>query len=135
MRPGARFQALVALVAVSWFVASGAVAVASRSQEKAEAYAQEKGIPKAYGSYEALLADPEIDAIYNPLPNTLHCEWTVRAAEAGKHVLCEKPIVPTLACGLSRTNVSFAINLSPCFFNDKGNSPKIDSELPHCLCV
>lgn len=73
------------------------VAVASRSQENAEAYAQKKGIPRAYGSYEALLADPEIDAVYNPLPNTLHCEWTVKAAEAGKHVLCEKPITPTLA--------------------------------------
>jgi xylose dehydrogenase (NAD/NADP) len=72
------------------------VAVASRTQEKAQAYAQEQGIPKAYGSYEALLADPEVDVIYNPLPNTLHCEWTVKAAEAGKHVLCEKPIVTTL---------------------------------------
>jgi predicted dehydrogenase len=73
------------------------VAVASRSLDKAQAYAQEKGIPKAHGSYEALLADPNIDVIYNPLPNTLHCEWTVKAAEAGKHVLCEKPISPTLA--------------------------------------
>lgn len=73
------------------------VGVASRSQAGAEAYAREKGIPKAYGSYEALLADPDIDVIYNPLPNTLHREWTVKAAEAGKHVLCEKPITPTLA--------------------------------------
>lgn len=73
------------------------VAVASRNLEKAQAYAQEKDIPNAYGSYEDLLADPDIDAIYNPLPNTLHCEWTVKAAEAGKHVLCEKPITPTLA--------------------------------------
>jgi len=73
------------------------VGVASRSRAKVQAYAQEKGIPKAYDSYEALLADPDIDAIYNPLPNTLHCEWTVKAAEAGKHVLCEKPITPTLA--------------------------------------
>ncbi len=72
-------------------------AVASRNQAKAEAYAREKGIPKAYYSYEALLADPQIDAIYNPLPNTLHAEWTIKAAEAGKHVLCEKPLVPTLA--------------------------------------
>jgi len=73
------------------------VAVASRSQAKAEAYAQANHIPKAYGSYEALLADPEVDVIYNSLPNTLHCEWTVKAANAGKHVLCEKPIVTTLS--------------------------------------
>ncbi len=72
-------------------------AVASRSLEKAKAYAQEENIPQAYGSYEALLADPEIDVIYNSLPNTLHCQWTVKAAAAGKHVLCEKPIVTTLA--------------------------------------
>jgi predicted dehydrogenase len=72
------------------------VAVASRSQEKARAYAQQREIPKAYGSYEALLADPEIDVIYNSLPNTLHYEWTVKAAKVGKHVLCEKPIVTTL---------------------------------------
>jgi len=72
------------------------VAVASRSLAKAQVYAQEKGIPKAHGSYEDLLADPNVDVIYNSLPNTLHCEWTVKAAEAGKHVLCEKPITPTL---------------------------------------
>lgn len=73
------------------------VAVASRDLSKAEAYAQEHAIPTAYGSYEALLADPNIDAIYNPLPNTLHAEWTIKAADAGKHVLCEKPLVTTLA--------------------------------------
>ncbi len=73
------------------------VAVASRSLDKAQTYAQQWGIPTAYGSYEALLADPHIDAVYIPLPNTMHCEWTVKAAEAGKHVLCEKPLVPTLA--------------------------------------
>lgn len=71
-------------------------AVASRDPETAQAYADEWSIPKAYGSYEALLADPEIDVIYNPLPNSLHAEWTIRAAEAGKHVLCEKPIVLSL---------------------------------------
>ncbi|HRV94972.1 MAG TPA: Gfo/Idh/MocA family oxidoreductase [Anaerolineae bacterium] len=69
------------------------VAVGSRNLERAQAYAQEKGIPKAHGSYEELLADPDIDVIYNALPNGLHCEWTIKAAEAGKHVLCEKPLV------------------------------------------
>jgi predicted dehydrogenase len=73
------------------------VAVASRDLTKAQAYAKEKGIPKAHGSYEALLADPEIDVIYNSLPNGLHCEWTIKAAEAGKHVLCEKPLVISMA--------------------------------------
>ena len=68
------------------------VAIASRSDEKARAAAAGLGIPKSYGSYEALLADPDIDAIYNPLPNHLHVPWSTRALEAGKHVLCEKPI-------------------------------------------
>jgi len=68
------------------------VAIASRDERKASDAAARLGIPQAYGSYEALLEDPEIDAIYNPLPNHLHVPWTIRAAEAGKHVLCEKPI-------------------------------------------
>jgi predicted dehydrogenase len=68
------------------------VAVASRTQDRADAYASEWGIPRAYGSYEALLADPEIEAVYISLPNTMHCEWSIRAAQAGKHVLCEKPM-------------------------------------------
>ncbi len=68
------------------------LAVGSRSQAAAEAYASQWDIPKAHGSYEALLADPEIDVIYNSLPNHLHKEWTIKAVEAGKHVLCEKPI-------------------------------------------
>jgi predicted dehydrogenase len=67
-------------------------AVASRSPERAEAYARERGIARAHGSYEALLDDPEIDAVYIPLPNRLHTEWSVRALRAGKHVLCEKPL-------------------------------------------
>jgi predicted dehydrogenase len=67
-------------------------AIASRDERKARAAAGALGISKAYGSYEALLADPEIEAIYNPLPNHLHVPWTIRALEAGKHVLCEKPI-------------------------------------------
>src|SRR5689334_16507513 len=68
------------------------VGVASRTQDRADSYAQEWGIPRAYGSYDALLADPEIEAVYISLPNTLHCEWSIRAVEAGKHVLCEKPL-------------------------------------------
>lgn len=67
-------------------------AIGSRDLAAARAAAAELGIPKAYGSYEALLADPEIDAIYNPLPNHLHVPWSIKALEAGKHVLCEKPI-------------------------------------------
>jgi xylose dehydrogenase (NAD/NADP) len=72
-------------------------AVASRDAAKAERFAQECGIPRHLGSYEALLADPEIDAIYNPLPNSLHAEWSIRAVEAGKHVLCEKPLAMNAA--------------------------------------
>jgi len=78
--PGARASGKVELVAV-----------ASRDQARADAYAGAWEIPRAYGSYEALLADPEIEAVYISLPNTMHCEWSIRALEAGKHVLCEKP--------------------------------------------
>src|SRR6202051_425457 len=67
-------------------------AIASRDLSKAKSAADQLGIPKAYGSYEELLKDPAIDAIYNPLPNHLHVPWSIKAAEAGKHVLCEKPI-------------------------------------------
>jgi len=67
-------------------------AIASRDLAKAEAAASAHGVARAYGSYEELLADPAIEAIYNPLPNELHVPWTIRALEAGKHVLCEKPI-------------------------------------------
>jgi predicted dehydrogenase len=79
--PGARDAADVSVLAV-----------ASRSEQAARAYAREQGIPRAHGSYEALLADPDIDAVYIPLPNALHVEWSIRALEAGKHVLCEKPL-------------------------------------------
>lgn len=71
---------------------SEVVAIASRSLDSAKAVAAKFSIPKAYGSYEELFDDPEIEAIYNPLPNHLHVEWSIRAASRGKHVLCEKPI-------------------------------------------
>jgi D-xylose 1-dehydrogenase (NADP+, D-xylono-1,5-lactone-forming) len=69
-----------------------AAAVASRDADRASAFAAELDIPKKYSSYEALLADPAIDAVYIPLPNSLHCEWAIKAAQAGKHILCEKPL-------------------------------------------
>src|SRR5690349_3967908 len=74
----------------SWLARVGAIA--SRDLGKARAAADALGIERAYGSYEELLADADIEAIYNPLPNHLHVPWSMRAAEAGKHVLCEKPI-------------------------------------------
>ena len=75
------------------------VAIASRNLDKAKAAADRLGIPQAYGSYEELLTDAGIDAVYNPLPNHLHVPWSIRALEAGKHVLCEKPIGLTSAEG------------------------------------
>jgi predicted dehydrogenase len=72
-------------------------AIASRDLSKAQSAAEQLSIPKAYGSYEELISDPGIEAIYNPLPNNLHVEWSIKAAEAGKHVLCEKPISMTVA--------------------------------------
>jgi predicted dehydrogenase len=72
--------------------AAEVVAVASRDEERARAYADEHGLARAHGSYEALLEDPEVDAVYVSLPNALHVEWSIKALEAGKHVLCEKPL-------------------------------------------
>src|SRR6516165_5430797 len=72
-------------------------AVASRSLAKSQEFAKGLGIPKAYGSYEELIDDPDIEVIYNPLPNHLHVEWSIRAASRGKHVLCEKPIARNVA--------------------------------------
>jgi predicted dehydrogenase len=71
---------------------SQVLAISSRSLDKAKETARKLGIPRAYGSYDELLADPEIDVVYIPLPNHMHCEWTIKAAKAGKHVLCEKPM-------------------------------------------
>ena len=88
------------------------VAVASRDADRAAEVADGLGIPRAHGSYEALLEDPEVEAVYNPLPNHLHVPWSVRAAEAGKHVLCEKPIgldaeeARTLLAARDRTGVT-----------------------------
>src|SRR6202041_2133625 len=85
--------------------------IASRDLKKAQEAARSLGIPRAYGSYEELLADPEIEAIYNPLPNHLHVPLSIKAAEAGKHVLCEKPIsmtteeAVTLLAARNRTGV------------------------------
>ena len=73
------------------------VAVAARDRDRASAYAQKHGIGKVHGSYEELLADPDIDAVYNPLPNALHGQWTLAALDAGKHVLCEKPFTSNAA--------------------------------------
>ncbi len=76
--------------------ATGRVAaIASHSAEKASDFAQQYGIERSYGSYDDLLADPDVDAIYNPLPNSVHLEWTIKSAEAGKHILCEKPLGAT----------------------------------------
>ena len=82
-------RVIPAMQAGSWSTIS---AIASRDKAKADRAAAQFGIPKAYGSYDELLADPSIDAVYVPLPNHLHLEWSAKAAEAGKHVLCEKPI-------------------------------------------
>jgi predicted dehydrogenase len=89
---GAARIAPMALVRPARHVAGADVAaVAARDVARARAFAARHGIAKVHDSYDALLADPAVDAVYNPLPNGLHCEWTIRALEAGKHVLCEKP--------------------------------------------
>ncbi|MES1258333.1 MAG: Gfo/Idh/MocA family oxidoreductase [Acidobacteriota bacterium] len=102
---------------------SEVAAIASRDAAKAAQAAKDLGIAKAYGSYEELLADPDIDAVYNPLPNHLHVPWSIRAAEAGKHVLCEKPVALTvveareLLAARDRTGVkigeAFMVHLHP----------------------
>ena len=97
-------------------------AIASRDRSKAEQAAKRLKIARAYGSYEELLDDPEVDAIYNPLPNHLHVRWSIAALEAGKHVLCEKPIGLTVRRGAatgrrrqgtSRTQGDGSLHVSP----------------------
>jgi predicted dehydrogenase len=83
---------------------SQVVAIASRDLKKAQQAAEQLGIRKAYGSYEELLTDPDVEAIYNPLPNHLHVPWSIKAAEAGKHVLCEKPLSFTIEEAISLLN-------------------------------
>jgi predicted dehydrogenase len=91
----ARINRLI-IPAVRESARSEVTTVASRSVEKGRAYAAEWKIPRVHGTYDALLQDPDVDVVYVPLPNSLHVEWTVRALEAGKHVLCEKPIALTV---------------------------------------
>ena len=92
-------------------------AIASRDLSKAKAAAGELNIPNAYGSYEELLADKSIEAVYNPLPNNLHVAWTVKAAEAGKHVLCEKPIALNAveACALIEVRDRTGVRIQEAF--------------------
>jgi predicted dehydrogenase len=87
------------------------VAVASRSKDKAEATATRHNVGRAHGSYENLLADPDVEAVYIPLPNDQHCEWTLRALEAGKHVLCDKPGALTYADAVRMASAARAAGL------------------------
>lgn len=74
---------------------SEVLAVCSRNQEKAESYAAQWEIPRAYGSYDQMLDDPDVNVVYISLPNSMHREWAIKTAEAGKHILCEKPLAQT----------------------------------------
>ncbi len=93
----ARIARLKVIPALRQSAVCEVVALASRSLETARQAATAAGIPRAYGSYEELLADPEVDVVYNPLPNHLHVPWSIRAVQAGKHVLCEKPVALSAA--------------------------------------
>jgi predicted dehydrogenase len=97
------------------------VAVASRNADTAAAFAAAQGIPRHHGSYEALLADPDVDALYIPLPNSLHAEWVIQAAEHGKHILCEKPLALSHAeaqamFGAARRNRVMLLEAYPWWF-------------------
>src|SRR5215468_6163531 len=95
---GAARIAPMALLAPARRVSDAVVlAVAAREATRAGAFAARHRIPRVHPTYEALLADPEVEAVYNPLPNSLHAPWTIRALEAGKHVLCEKPFAASVA--------------------------------------
>ena len=96
---------------------SEVVAIASRDQDRAVAAAAQLGIPAAYGSYEELLASDDVDAVYIPLPNDLHAEWTLKAAAAGKHVLCEKPLAlsPSQAAEMARACEDAGVKLAEAF--------------------
>src|ERR1700736_2111247 len=96
---------------------SQVLAIASRDLTKAQQIAEKLGIRKAYGSYEEMLADPDVEAVYNPLPNHLHVPWSIKAAEAGKHVLCEKPISLTVeeAISLLRTRNRTGVKIEEAF--------------------
>src|SRR5271165_2304846 len=93
------------------------LAIASRDLTKAQQIAEQLGIRKAYGSYEEMLADPDVEAVYNPLPNHLHVPWSIKAAEAGKHVLCEKPISLTVeeAVSLLKTRDRTGVKIEEAF--------------------
>lgn len=93
------------------------LAVASRDEGRARQFANELDIPRSYGDYQALLDDEEIDAVYNPLPNHLHKEWSIRAAEAGKHILCEKPLAldPEESCQMIAAAESNGVELMESF--------------------
>lgn len=108
-----RFAARAIIPATQRSSLSEVSAIASRDKVRAEQLAAQLGIRKAYGSYEELISDPEIDVIYNPLPNHLHVDWTLRALEAGKHVLCEKPI------GINHVDARRLQNVSKVFPNLK----------------
>ena len=87
-------------------------AISSRSDARARRAAEEHGIPKWYVTYDELLSDPDLDAVVNPLPNSMHAEWTIKAAEAGKHILCEKPLSVDVAEGRRMVDAANANNRS-----------------------